>query len=1050
MGGQAEMRKWWMYIAAALTLAACTGEAFVDSPEGTLPEDAKVTVSLQVSGDDLGSPDTKSVTLGEETPLQSLYLAVFGSSGYLKEYVQAQELRRIADTTYVDAAGKPRTVARYAFTATLTLSENQRIIHFLGNGPSSLSFGYADAVLPSLVSGAGQKAYWQMKTVDGIRAKKSSSNYTDALGQSVRIGDYIDKDGNKVVGGRGYVPDDATQRAFKGIPLVKNWARISLKSDAGSYFTPYSFAVVNVPTRGTIVPHSSATGFLANYQNYSYESLTEMGYPGSLPSGTVFDAEIPSEEDFQNCTGGVASADGAVYLYERPVPSQRIPPSVLIIYGHYDNPYDSEHSGDYYYKVDLMEDEEYYPVYRNFRYQIEILRILSQGHHTPEAAYLAAGSANVSADINAAHLADISDGQGRLIIDPWMSHTFTGRVTDGILNAFFVDDVNNWHVSMDPSAVTVEKLPMPYGEADVIQTLSIDDPIDDVEGSVGWRTIHFTTSAPGSTAHSQTIRITGYHDVGKIYRDVVITVQPVQPMTVRCTKRSIANVKGTAQGVEIVIPDGLAESMFPLVFRIEAEDMTLTPDMTKANNNLPVSSGTSISEHAGYAGKPTFQYLRTLSWDEYRSLSTERDEEKNTWRVLPCYFMSNCAESATTVWVYNEYFELGSDTFLAHGELTFSNLAFTTSIPREENAAVEVVFTVDEDPFGDYPEDYPIITLSASGMEPVSEGVVPVSGSPGTYRYKPTSPSVCLEFITTTDDGDLLLELSADEYLPQSLRSFYFREFGFVDGHKLSSNAWSNVACGYVNAEPNKTVLFGYMDDEEAPNATITLLNLHGLNLQKPTSYPWTPTGPRSADGVATYHELEFKTPSPRSYDIVGFTLSAPGYVEETVQAHRFYGNILTQDQITTGTLLKPDNTYGFSVDTPSFTIEQNPNQSPTMMVSFDSISELRSTDPKGLMLDEGGTYTLTVRSNNTGNYVFYVQLSVPKYKWNGGISRYLAPKSGVPSAGTFFKYPGAGNQYIWLLPAGTSSASLTLTADDDFPIVINEMVIKTYKAALY
>ena len=1046
------MRKWWMYIGAALTLAACVPQVeFDDRPDGSFPEDGKVTISFQVAGDELGSPATRAVVLDEETPLQSLYLAVFGSSGYLKEYVQAQDLQRITDTTYLDAAGVPRTVARYKFNATLTLSENQRIIHFLGNGPSSLSFGYADAVLPTLLSGSGQRAYWQMKVVDGIRAKKSEREYYDALGQHVRVGDFIDKDGNKVVGGRGYVPDDETQRAFKGIPLVKNWARISLKSDEGSYFTPYSFAVVNVPTRGTIIPHSATTGFIANYQNYSYEALTEMGYPGNLPSGTAFDDGIPSQEDFVNCTGGVAPADGAVYLYERPVPSQRITPTVLIIYGHYDNPYDSEHSGDYYYKVDLMEDESYYPIFRNFRYQIEILRILSQGHHTPEAAYLAAGSANVSADINASHLADISDGQGRLIIDPWMSHTFTGRVTDGVLNAFFVDDVNDWHVNMDPAAVTVEKLPMPYGEADVIQSLSIDPPIDDVEGSVGWRNIHFTTAAPGSTAHTQTIRITGYHAVGKIYRDVVITVQPVQPMIVRCAKPSIANIKGTEQTVEIVIPDGLAESMFPLIFEIEAEDLTLTPDGTKANNNLPVASGESFSEHAGYTGKPAFHFLRTLSWDEYRSLATEHDEDKNTWRVLPCYFRSNCDESATTVWVRNEYFELGSDSFYSHGEMSFRNLAFTTSIPREENASVTVHFTVDEDSHGDYPDDYPVITMSVSGMEPVSEGLEQVPGSPGTYTFKPTSSSVSIDFVTTTDDGDLHMDLSADEYLPKSLRSHYFRDFGFIDGHKLwKTNAWSNVICGRVNSDANKTVLFGYKEDPEALNTPITLRNLHGLNLLNPTSYPWTPTGPRSADGDQTYHEIEFRTPSPKVYDAVGFILSSPGYVEETLLAQRFHGNILTQDQITTSTVLKPNNTYGFSVDNPSFTILQNPGQAPTATISFDSISELRSSAPQGLILDEGGTYTLTVSSNTAQYYVFFVQLTIRTgYNWEGTRTN-LAPTSGEPSTGDFYLYPAGNNQYVWNIPEGTSSASLTLTASEDHPINITDIVVKTYKAVLY
>jgi hypothetical protein len=172
--------------------------------------------------------------------------------------------------------------------------------------------------------------------------------------------------------------------------------------------------------------------------------------------------------------------------------------------------------------------------------------------------------------------------------------------------------------------------------------------------------------------------------------------------------------------------------------------------------------------------------------------------------------------------------------------------------------------------------------------------------------------------------------------------------------------------------------------------------------------------------------------------------------VEETVLAQRFHGNILTQDQITTSTVLKPNNTYDFSVDSPSFTILQNPGQTPTATISFDSISELRSSAPQGLILDEGGTYTLTVSSNTAQYYVFFVQLTIRTgYNWEGARTN-LAPASGTPSTGSFSLYPAGNNQYVWNIPEGTSSASLTLTASEDHPINITDIVVKTYKAVLY
>ena len=86
--------------------------------------------------------------------------------------------------------------------------------------------------------------------------------------------------------------------------------------------------------------------------------------------------------------------------------------------------------------------------------------------------------------------------------------------------------------------------------------------------------------------------------------------------------------------------------MFPLDFTIEAEDMTLTPDNSKPNNNLPVISGKSISDHDGYAGKTAFQFRKTITWDEYIKLTPYVDSEESSWRVVNCYFKTNRAVSA--------------------------------------------------------------------------------------------------------------------------------------------------------------------------------------------------------------------------------------------------------------------------------------------------------------------------------------------------------------------------------------------------------------------
>ena len=98
--------------------------------------------------------------------------------------------------------------------------------------------------------------------------------------------------------------------------------------------------------------------------------------------------------------------------------------------------------------------------------------------------------------------------------------------------------------------------------------------------------------------------------------------------------------------------------MFPLDFIVEPEGGTLTPDTSKGVS-LPVVSGKSIATNeSAFKDTPAYYFHRTLTWNEYSGLTVVNGE-----RTFPCYFKTNRAESATTVWVYNEYFSKASATF---------------------------------------------------------------------------------------------------------------------------------------------------------------------------------------------------------------------------------------------------------------------------------------------------------------------------------------------------------------------------------------------------
>lgn len=1066
-------------LAAALAFCSCENPLLEPASDGgSYPEGAKVEVRFTVAAE--GLAPTKAQALGEDQPLQSLHLAVFGSSGYLKEYVEATADSTPSGTVVFEDPNDPEkttTVPLYSFTAKLTLTDSRRIIHFIGNGPSTLSFGYADAVLSSLLSTSGERAYWQMMNIDGIHAKQSESAYPDDNGQDVEIGDYIDANGNKITNGEGYVVAPATQEKFCEIPLVRNWAKIVVQADTSTpegasepnnpFFEPISYAVVHVPDRGTLAPHSAATnGFIQDYQRKTYFDIVGMGYPANLPPETVMDETIPSVNDFKywdpdepghgdpsevdgvGWRNGVAPAGqyGAVYLYERPVPSEQLPPTFVIVYGIYKNPDDPTHFGQKcFYKIDLMTDHKYYPVYRNFQYRILIHSILAFGHATPQAAAAAAGSADVSADINARHLPDISDGFRRLAIQNWMAKTFTDAQSDNTeLSAYFMSDVSTNLPNVEHGSVTVEALPMKRGVDPVITSCSIEDPDPNVaqgDPSYGWRTIHFTTNGPSNTIRSQTLRVTGGQGEEAIYRDIVITIQNIQPMLVRCSESRIQSQKGTPVDLYIGIPDGLPESMFPLEFKIEPEALSLTPK----NDNLPVEYGPSLSG----SGKSAFHFIRTLDWDEYRTLPSETDASDKLWRRITCHFMSNRDNSSTRIYVRNDAYFYPSDTRLSNfTDKSFWNLRFREPILRDTpHQYLTLDFELPSDPELGWPE----VELTVDGLVPEAREGLPLP--PGftqvsdvEYHFTPTGSQVTIPFYTTDADGEVYVQLGAEDYQSQSLKTHHFTLFndiGFFDGHATTFlSGWSNVMNGKVNRDLNKNILFGYFDDPDALNPRIELVDLNGLNKKSPAQYPWAPEGPKSSVGDFNYHELEFQTANKDAQQAVSFVLSSPGYLQVPVRASRFIGNIYTVPNSGNGSYaVKSDNVTGDPLTLSNVSMGGDASgQSNNVVFTGDFYA-----NKDGVWLDAGHSGTITVNNTAPNTYkYFYIQFNV-RVSGNTPLSPSMDAVLSSPGE-KFIKYPGSNNQFIWLLPEKIGPVSITLTAEDDHATCITGLVIKTFK----
>lgn len=1062
------MRKWMVIAAAALAALSCSREREQDllvEPEG------KVEVVFKVAGDQL---PTKA--LGEAHQLETMHIAVFGGSGYLKEYVKAEKISEgTYDYHYYDASHveQVKTVPMFVYKVQITLSNSSRRVHFIGNGPSSIRFGKDYEVLPSLL-GEKETGYWQMITLDNVSAlQDSDGNYLTPDGEG---GYKIHKPGDP------YVPSEALEKAFQKVPLIRNWAKIELEAEDPdkSNFTPISFAVVNVPQKGTLVPYGGVKGFITNYKDLSFEELRgdEYKYGGNLPAAVQFDASVPGASDFIDFTNGVKhyakdapedNEDYAAYLYERPVPDANIPPSSVIVYGKYYNPDDLsslteeeiEAGGALcYYKVDLMEGSEYYPVLRNFKYRVKIDKISARGHATPEEAFAAAGSADVSADINASTLPDISDGTRRMAVQPWMSKTFI-RAEDKKEQLYvkFYNDINgdNPAPNLTAECVDYELIPATAG---IVKGVEIGEAVKDTTRiDYGWRPISFAIASPDEAAgRTQTLRIKCKVDPddkneSPLYRDIVISLLPTQQMRVTCENPRVLLVTGEPQRIDVDIPDGLVESMFPLHFIIEAKNLTLTPDETVEGNNLPVISETSI-----IGDYPSFHYQRTVEWSEYKDLPAKLDyEDDSRWRTFSSYFKTNCEISATEVYVANEYFYTKSTSFTNYA--SFRDPKFTTPIPREMYAPVNVSARLMVDQ-GSYEPVY----LTLQGLEPAEGSGISWDADKGMYKYTPSSGDMNFLLRTRVTTGDVSVTLSSedDTYEPAVLMPWHFTDAKVMDIATPNNNThtggeYANVVAGHVNSVANKKLFIGYFTDPGSPRPQTTIKDLYGVASDDGKT-TWNDGGPISTTAQQFYREKWLKTLA--GMDPISITLSAVGYVEEPISAPRFKGSIYSYELrnandwnslVGSETHLEEEGEYDYFIEK-QVTSTDFPDEKGKFRINLSGNEQVRTHTTgetvDGIVLPAGGHYEIEVNieSDHGDIFLYYDQLF---YYEDGGTV--LKPRAiePYPDGSIYYGYQGNNREYIWGLPYGVTGGKLVLDAPAGRDIVLNRLIMRGFHGIL-
>ena len=653
---------------------------------------------------------TKTETRDSVAHLNTLHVAVFGGSGYLKQYTQAT-LVNYPTTTGKENFYSETDDCYYTYEVELWLTNSSIKVHFIGNGPETLRFDYEASTIPEIYKSdtdAYTDAYWQRIEIPrGIRAKTAnqafidsqagsanSEYYTDSKGQKVYVGDYVDADNNKITDGTGYVVAQETVEAMSKILLVRNFAQIVVESKpiAESNFELISYSIVNEPKQGTIAPYG---GEWLDYLAYSDASQTNAYanllsvYGGSQYVNTTYDKTVPPASAFTSNPVGtnVVAAGGSAYLYERPEPTEN--PTCIIVYGKYNNPKDPTNANKYcYYKIDLMEKGVYLTLFRNFRYKVTIKHVNKVGKTSPESAYAGAGSGDVSADADAVSLTDISDGECQLYVTEMMPvlveqyddyqglmYKFVYDVTQGdnaIDNNYCAADGTTASFTVNGTTVANRGFDKPVaisfssvGTGPVIEDYTVGEIPEPAAGNY-YRPIYFKTKAPSGSTVTETFRITATYvttdgRTHTLYRNVVFTLLNTQKLHVQCIPDDVEATAGQKVTVRISIPDGLPRAMFPLQFPIEIANNSLGPDYSYTDQTLPVTYGKTyqftdpdnpVTSRKNLNG---YYFIRTLSREEYEQQiadgKTLTTTDGKTEVYFDSYFVTTKNESGSDVFV---------------------------------------------------------------------------------------------------------------------------------------------------------------------------------------------------------------------------------------------------------------------------------------------------------------------------------------------------------------------------------------------------------------
>ena len=769
------MRRLYTYILVLLALGVACQR--VDLPEVNQPVDlpvgaigSKATITFSTA--DIMGPETRGVltpidpTIEPSKDVKTLHLIVFDENGMLVEVCEAKKL---GTSDHVDENGVVHEGGRH-YTVTLTVTDQPRTIHYVANCPvDQVVYGHETSIIGNMF-------------VDRNDSEGTQTDYETSYWARIEVAhilveekEVVQPDGSKKIVVS--LVDDIKDK-FMHVPLLRNYAEITVTDKTDNTFYFEGFTVYNLLNRGTVAPYNSNTQKFQSFfdkdnegtiTNYSYPKISGFGYEGhTLTSAKLITDFIRYDKDDEKRGEGkegeirIYKSDAPFYVYERKVSVMtdeeekwRESPPHIIIKGKYNNGQpvtDPDNTKSYYYKMDLVytdktsgnEEIKYYNILRNFMYQFNLKAVHDVGYDSLEEAVAGAAGNNISGSSSTSKLTNISDTEGRL----WVSYTDITLVTgDDVVFRYkyipnYYDSTKETYQKVDNSKVRFENI-----VGDVITGIKAQSDITEGEWK-GYREVTISVNDPSDIIRQQILYLKT--DNVNLNRQIRHTLRKKLTMEVECTPKVEGAILKPMQ-VDIKLPLGMTDDMFPLMLNMETYDRTLSPDASK--NTIPVTAGTTIIDTEDREGQLSYYYTVTIpTLDAYKALPND-----GNMKVYSTHWLTNMANNASTFYVENKYFNLAKDSWENY-KYTFENVSCSEAAVGV-GSNVTINFSMDSSAINKE------VTISLKGMT-YTGTLGGVNYTDATVvKYTPTSSNVSLSgFKTTTATDAVSFTLDADEY----------------------------------------------------------------------------------------------------------------------------------------------------------------------------------------------------------------------------------------------------------------------------------------------